>query len=551
LNSLFETLRNLGPVRLLTMAGVVIGFVAFFAYLVTRLTGGEMSLLYSNLDPNDSGRIVAKLESMAVPYELRGDGTQIYVPSDRVLRLRMTMAGEGMPSGGSVGYELFDHSDALGTTSFVQNVNLLRALEGELARTIRSLDDVDAARVHLVMPRRQIFSRDKEEASASVVLKLRGPGSFSPQQVLAVQNLIASAVPGLKPQRVSVIDDKGNLLAHPAEDGADGVTGQSAEDMRLSYENRLARAIETLLERSVGPGKVRAEVTADMDFDRVSTKAEIYDPDGQVVRSTQTVEESSDSNDKQAQEPVTVQTNLPNTPQPAANPASSASKSARTEETVNYEITKTVKNQIRETGTVKRLSVAVLVDGTYTTAPDGTKTYAPRTEAEMQQLEKLVRSAIGYNSDRGDVVDLVNMPFAPVDEGLAENVPEPLFGLTLNDYLRIAELLVLAIVAILVLLMVVRPLVARLIEAIPKPGASPAMLSDQTGAAGQLPGPGPAPNIPSSVTAQQREELEQMIDINQVEGRVKASSLKKIGEIIDKHPEETVSILRTWMFQET
>jgi flagellar M-ring protein FliF len=533
------------------MAGVVIGFVAFFAYLVTRLTGGEMSLLYSNLDPNDSGRIVAKLESMAVPYELRGDGTQIYVPSDRVLRLRMTMAGEGMPSGGSVGYELFDHSDALGTTSFVQNVNLLRALEGELARTIRSLDDVDAARVHLVMPRRQIFSRDKEEASASVVLKLRGPGSFSPQQVLAVQNLIASAVPGLKPQRVSVIDDKGNLLAHPAEDGADGVTGQSAEDMRLSYENRLARAIETLLERSVGPGKVRAEVTADMDFDRVSTKAEIYDPDGQVVRSTQTVEESSDSNDKQAQEPVTVQTNLPNTPQPAANPASSASKSARTEETVNYEITKTVKNQIRETGTVKRLSVAVLVDGTYTTAPDGTKTYAPRTEAEMQQLEKLVRSAIGYNSDRGDVVDLVNMPFAPVDEGLAENVPEPLFGLTLNDYLRIAELLVLAIVAILVLLMVVRPLVARLIEAIPKPGTSPAMLSDQTGATGQLPGPGPAPNIPSSVTAQQREELEQMIDINQVEGRVKASSLKKIGEIIDKHPEETVSILRTWMFQET
>jgi flagellar M-ring protein FliF len=348
-----------------------------------------------------------------------------------------------------------------------------------------------------------------------------------------------------------VIDDKGNLLAHPAEDGAAGATGQSAEDMRLSYENRLARAIETLLERSVGPGKVRAEVTADMDFDRVSTKAEIYDPDGQVVRSTQTVEESSDSNDKQAQEPVTVQTNLPNNPQPAANPASSASKSSRTEETVNYEITKTVKNQIRETGTVKRLSVAVLVDGTYTTAPDGTKTYAPRTEAEMQQLEKLVRSAIGYNADRGDVVDLVNMPFAPVDEGLAENVPEPLFGLTLNDYLRIAELLVLAIVAILVLLMVVRPLVARLIEAIPKPSPSPAMLSDQTGAAGQLPGPGPAPNIPSGVAAQQREELEQMIDINQVEGRVKASSLKKIGEIIDKHPEETVSIIRTWMFQET
>ena len=428
--------------------------------------------------------------------------------------------------------------------------------DGRIAKEAALEQPADAAiqlaRVHLVMPHRELFGRYREEASASVVLKLHGPGSFSPQQVLAVQNLVASAVPGLKPQRVSVIDDKGNLLAHPAEDGAAGVTGQSAEDMRLSYENRLTRSIETLLERSVGPGKVRAEVTADMDFDRVSTKAEIYDPDGQVVRSTQTVEQSSDSNDKQAQEPVSVQTNLPNAPQPAAgNPATSASKSSRTEETVNYEITKTVKNQIRETGTVKRLSVAVLVDGTYTTAPDGTKTYAPRTEAEMQQLEKLVRSAIGYNADRGDVVDLVNMPFAPVDDGSMENVPEPLFGLTLNDYLRIAELLVLAIVAILVLLMVVRPLVARLIEAIPKPSTSPAMLSDRTGAAGQLPGPGPAPNIASAAAAQQREELEQMIDINQVEGRVKASSLKKIGEIIDKHPEETVSIIRTWMFQET
>ncbi|MGB8274849.1 MAG: flagellar basal-body MS-ring/collar protein FliF [Alphaproteobacteria bacterium] len=549
MNALAETFRNLGPVRLLALAGVTVGFVLFFSFLVSRLTGSEMSLLYSNLDTTDSGRIVAKLESLAVPYELRGDGTQIFVPQDRVLRLRMAMAEDGLPTGGSVGYELFDHADALGTTNFVQNVNLLRALEGELSRTIKALDNVEAARVHLVMPRRQLFTREKEEASASVVLKLRSAGRFTPQQVLAVQNLIASAVPGLQVSRVSVIDDKGNLLAHPPAEGEDAAASANADEMRLSYENRLTRTIEELLERSVGLGKVRAEVTADMDFDRITTNAEIYDPDGQVVRSTQTVEESADSADKQAQDGVTVGNNLPDTKQQQnGSPGTSASKSARTEETVNYEISKTVKNHIRETGTVKRLSVAVLVDGTYTAAADGTKAYTPRTDAEMQQLEKLVRSAIGFNGERGDTVELVNMPFASVDEEVVKEGPEPLFGLHLADYLRIAELLVLAIVAILVLLLVVRPLVSRLIESIPKGSAGDTpMLSDQSGNAGQL--SGPAPNVATAPPA--RDEIEQMIDLNQVEGRVKASSLKKIGEIIQKHPEETVSIIRTWMFQET
>lgn len=554
-----ETFRRLGPSRLLTLVGVAIGFVAFFAFLVSRLSGTDMSLLYSDLDAADSGKIVAKLDAQAIPYELRGNGTQIYVPSDRVLRLRMGLAEEGMPSGGSVGYELFDKADALGTTNFVQNVNLERALEGELARTIRSLDTVESARVHLVLPRRQLFSRETEEPSASVVLKLRGAGRFSPQQIAAVENLVASAVPGLKPNRISIVDDKGNLLARP-NDSPDGApSGTSAEEMRLSYEDHLAQSIETLLERSVGPGKIRAEVTADMDFDRISTNAEIYDPDGQVVRSTQTVEEQANSSDNGGQQAVSVAQNLPQTQQTAPGAAAqnqqntstgptSSNKSNRTEETVNYEISKTVKNQIRESGIIKRVSVAVLVDGTYATAPDGTKKYTPRGDAEMQQLEKLVRSAIGYDQQRGDVVQLVNMPFASVDEGLTNEGPAPLFGLTKDDYLRIAEIVVLGVVALLVLLLVVRPLVTRLIEAIPKAmPMSPEMLADLSG--------GPAPKLPgpdeAAARAAAQSELDQMIDIEQVEGRVKASSLKKIGEIIEKHPEETVSIIRTWMFQET
>jgi len=559
LNAFSETFRRLGPSRLLTLAVVAIGFVAFFAFLVSRLSGPEMSLLYSDLDAADSGKIVAKLDAQAIPYELRGNGTQIYVPSDRVLRLRMGLAEEGMPSGGSVGYELFDKTDALGTTNFVQNVNLERALEGELARTIRSLDSVEAARVHLVLPRRQLFSREQEDPIASVVLKLRGLNRFSPQQVAAVENLVASAVPGLKPNRISIVDDKGNLLARPNDNPDGAPSGTSAEEMRLSYEDHMAQSIETLLERSVGPGKIRAEVTADMDFDRVSTNAEIFDPDGQVVRSTQTVEEQANSSDNGGgQQSVSVAQNLPQTQQGAAGAAgqnqqnnssgpTSTNKSNRTEETVNYEISKTVKNQIRESGIIKRVSVAILVDGNYTTAPDGSKKYTPRSDAEMQQLEKLVRSAIGYDQQRGDVVQLVNMPFAGVDESLANEGPAPLFGLTKDDYLRIAEIVVLGVVALLVLLLVVRPLVARLIEAIPKAmPVGPEMLADHSGGpAPKLPGPDEAAAKPSA------SELDQMIDIEQVEGRVKASSLKKIGEIIEKHPEETVSIIRTWMFQET
>lgn len=515
-----------------------------------------MALLYGDLDITDSGRIVTKLESMAVPYEIRGSGAQILVPRDQVPRLRLTMAEEGLPTGGSVGYELFDKSDALGTTTFVQNINHLRALEGELARTIRSLSNVEAARVHLVMPRRQLFAREQEEPSASIVLKVRGADRFKSSQVLAVQHLVAAAVPGLKPSRVSVIDDKGNLLARTAEDGEDGVAAMTADEMRRSYEHDLARTVEGLLERSVGVGKVRAEVTADIDFDRETTNSELYDPDGQVIRSTQTVEESADSNERGEENAITVETNLPEPSElPEASAATSTSRSVRTEETVNYEISRTVKNHVRESGIVKRLSVAVLIDGNYAAAEDGTTTYVPRSDEELQQLGKLVRSAVGFDEARGDVVELVNMPFNTIREDWNEEADRPLLGLSKNDYFRIAEILVLAIVALLVILLVVRPTMRHVFEALPPPGEKQTreMLSDQSG------GPAPALAAPQPALAGAQAAGPQRapvgadpgIDINQVEGRVRTSSIKKVGEIVDKHPEETVSILRNWMFQES
>jgi flagellar M-ring protein FliF len=543
-NGLIETLKGLGPMRLAALGGVALASIAFFAFLMSRLGAPEMKLLYADLDLKDSNQIVAKLDSLGIPYELRGNGSQILVPADKALRLRMSLAEEGLPKGGSVGYEIFDKSEGFGASNFVQNVNLLRALEGELARTIGSMAQIRSARVHLVLPKRELFSRDQVQPSASIVVSTSGPGQLGKTEVAAIQHLVAAAVPGLKPQRISIVDDQGNLLARGVE-GADpeqeAIT--NAVEMRRAFEARLSQQIEELLQRSVGPGNVRAKVTAEMDFDRITTNEEKYDPDGQVVRSTQTIEEQNDSQDGTQEKPVTVQTNLPRvdpTAAPAGETSSSSTHSTRTEETVNYEISRIVKQHIREGGVVRRLSVAVLVDGTYTTDAKGNKVYTPRSEDEMAQLATIVRTAIGFDEKRGDVVEVVNMRFNTASLSAQDAAADSLLDLSKADIMRIGEIVVLTILGVLVILFVFRPILHRIFEG--AKAAAPAQSA--------LPSTPPAP----ALTAPERDvaaEIEKMIDVNQVEGRVRASSIKKIGDIVDKHPEETVAILRNWMYQET
>jgi flagellar M-ring protein FliF len=465
------------------------------------------------------------------------------------------MADQGLPSGGSIGYEIFDDSDSLGTTNFVQNVNLVRALEGELARSIRTLSSVNSARVHLVMPKRQLFSRERRQPSASVILKMNGPGRLEKPQVMAIQHLVAAAVPSLAPGRISIVDGKGTLLARGFEDAnSESTTAAKANERRRIFENRVARTIEELLERTVGFGKVRAEVSSEMDFDRISTNEEQFDPEGQVVRSTQTVEETSNARDAENDSPVSIGTNLPD-PSPAAGGASSSANESRVEETVNFEVSKKVINHVRESGTVKRLSVAVLVDGTRKAGADGDLVYQPRNEAEMELLATLVRNTIGFNADRGDKVDVINMEFAAGDDK-AEEPLQLFFGLDKNDLLRTAEFLVLGIVAILVILLVIRPLVSRALDAIPAAVASAdaRLLADQSTGTGTpaLTGPGSGALAgPRDGAPGENDAYEELIDIDRVEGRVKASSVKKVGEIVEKHPEEAISIVRSWMYQES
>jgi flagellar M-ring protein FliF len=528
---LLDFLKSLGAARIAAMGAVTVALVGFFAFVILRVTAPQMSPLFTDLSLEDSTAIVKELERQGVPYELRNDGAIVLAPKDKVPRLRMSLAEGGLPKGGGVGYEIFDKSDAFGATSFVQNINHLRALEGELARTISSLDRVQAARVHLVLPERPLFSRDTPQASASIVLKVRG--MLEPAQVNAIRHLTASAVNGLKPERVSIVDETGRLLAdgsHAAEPGANG------DDRQIAYERRLRDQVENIVSSVVGPGHAKVQLTADFDFNRVTQTSEKFDPEGRVLRSSQTREESSaTSENKQGQ--VTVGNALPGAP-PTPDANATRDQTRKTEEVVNYEISKSTKTEVSEGGRVNRISVAVLVDGNYSKNDKGEAVYQPRDKDEIDHIAALVRSAIGFDQKRGDQVEVVNLRFA---ETPTNSIPEPTglmsyLQFTKDDIMHWAEELVMVLLALVVLLMVVRPLVNRIIA--PELPAVEAAGDARAALAGTAADIKPLP----SATAK-------MIDVAQVQGQVHAQSVQKVGELADKNPTEAVSIIRSWLHE--
>ena len=320
--------------------------------------------------------------------------------------------------------------------------------------------------------------------------------------------------------------------------------------MRINYERRVGRDLEALLQRVVGIGKVRAEVAAVMNFDRVEIASETFNPDEQVTRSTQRITEETESTEAEAIDSITVANQLPSADASGVEPLfpTARQRSSRTEETVNNEISKTVTTQVREAGVVERVSVAVLVDGSYQTAEDGTTNYQPRTEAEMTQLLQLARRAVGYDADRGDTVEVINMQF--IDEFGVLEKEELLFGLPRDDVFRIAEIATLGIVAILIILLVIRPLLARAFDTDQEEDDDDdEFLEDEEGNQ-QLPAGGALAQA-LAMESEEEEDMDAMIDVNRIEGQVRASTLRKIGEIVDKHPEEAVAILRSWMYQDT
>ena len=285
-----DFIKAIGAARFGVMAGVAAVLTAFFLYIAGVIGEPAKSILFSGLEPRDASAVTAKLDAMNVPYEAKGDGNTILVPADQVTKLRMALAQDNLPAAG-VGYEIFDKSDTFGTTAFVQNINRLRALEGELARSIQTIDGIESARVHMVVPERQIFSRDAQSPSASVVVKTRGVLGHG--QVVAIQHLVAAAVASLSPERVAIVDDKGNLLAGGQEKTGDDATADAQEQNTTDFEDRLRRRVESMVESVVGQGHARVQITANMDYDHSSETSETYDPDSKVVRSTQTVEQNA------------------------------------------------------------------------------------------------------------------------------------------------------------------------------------------------------------------------------------------------------------------
>ncbi|WP_188873984.1 flagellar basal-body MS-ring/collar protein FliF [Iodidimonas muriae] len=564
MTKLFASLRALDRNRLILLGLSVAVVLAILVALLAQLAKPPMSLLYSGLDLAESGRIVRMLEQMDIEARADEGGTAIYVPKSKVARARMSLAEEGLPSSGVPGYELFDEQGSLGLTSFMQQVNRLRALEGELARTIHTLGDVESARVHLVLPERDAFTREQVAPSASVVVRLKTGRVLSADKARAIQSLIAASVPRLDSAAVTVLDARGDRIF--AQDDTAVMGGDNGA--RAEAEMRIIRAVESMLAPRLGAENVRVQASVEFNRERQTIRETTYDPSATAIRSTQSVEEVETSREGSSTQPVTVQQNLPQVDVTSGDEGVNANNLERLEETTNYEVSSRLLQRVEEPGSIKRQSVAILVNGTYEVAEDGSRTYRPRSEAELAQIENLVRSAVGFDESRGDRVTVENLEFLEV---VTEDMAAPsvsLMGFISENLLTILRWLAIIIAIAVISIFALRPLMAHIFSQ--NPGAAMGDIKaigtrQEAGADSAAPDALDAVDAPAGIegpaqTAQAGtqalpqpsvdERLEQMMELRAVEGKVRASSLHKLGEIVEQNPDEVVAILRSWIYEE-
>ncbi len=539
MESLTHLINRIGLPRIAAMALVAVLMLGFFGFLIMRAQTPNLAPLYSGLSLEDSSAIVTELQTLNIPYELRGEGDTILVPRDQITTMRMTLASEGLPTRGQVGYEIFDQQSTLGATSFVQNINNVRALEGELARTIGSLNRITGARVHLVLPERELFRRERQDPSASIVLTTRG--ELSTGEIRAIQHLVASAIEGLTPSRVSIVDEQGTLLASGTGEDVAGVMTAQNDERTLGFENRMRTRVEDMLANVVGAGRARVEVAAELDFNRSTTTQELFDPESQVVRSTQTRESENLSGGNNGQ--VTVANELPGADQ--NNGAGGVTEQGTsTEEVINYEISKTTQTAVTEAGAVKRLSVAVVVDGTYTDDGAGNMAYTPRTADEIAQILTLVRSAVGFSAERGDSVEVVNMQFAERPElaPLGTEAGAGLLDFTRDDLMNGAEMAVTLLIALALVFFVMRPLLKKVLTPETQPLALPeaAEVSHHgvLGANGQV-----VPEIEEAP----RDKTPAWVANAKSMGETQLQTLQTVGALVEENPRQAALIVRDWL----
>lgn len=517
-------LRTIGVGRLITLMVALAIITGILVTFITRINSPGMALLYGGLSPQEVVSMTGRLGSLNVPYDVRGEDA-LYVPTNRVSELRLQMAGEGLVSGNSNGYEIFDKGSSFGTTSLVQNINARRALEGELARTIAFLPLVQSARVHIVMPKTRAFSKDKTAPSAAVALNV-GSRMVEKSQINSIAHLVAAAVPNLTASGVTIVDQRGVLLFSQEDGASSGLSAQAA--MRQKVERDYETRITSMLENLVGVGKVSVKAVAVIDFDRVEEQQEKYNPNEQVARSEQRSEVTTTSSQQNGNPAVGVTGNAPGGAEGSSVGASS--NETRTEETINYEISKTIRRFMKESGAVEKMSIAVLVEGGQREGD----AYTPMGDEKRTQIEGLVKAAMGFDESRGDTLEITDLPFTQPEE-VGEIIEEPL--LTKADVMMLVQYGLLALGLIIVSFVVVRPILKTVAAIMP----TPVVIQQSVGGGGGA-SPGAAPAATADAGADEGD-----MDISQVAGRVKKSSVRKVNEIVDNYPEESVNTVRAWM----
>ena len=551
--SLVESVRALGPAKLAAMGLVAVGMLCMLAVLVLRGGSGDdarMALLYGDLDLHEASQMADLLDKAHIAHDVSGQGDQIMVPAKDVASARLLLAKSNLPSGGSVGYEIFDRNDSLTSTQFEQDINQTRALEGELVRSITLIEGVQGARVHLVLPHRDLFAQEAQPAQASVLLTLRGSTRLEAGEVQAILNLVSAAVPGLKPQSIAIVDNHGTLLARNGTFAGDELGAPSSvEELRQSMEMRLARSVEEMLDASLGPDKVRAEASVTLDDASINETQETYNPDQQVLRSQET--STDKSRQTEPQQNTSVQNNLPNAD---AGRVQAGSQEDKREETNNYEIGKTVRNLTQTTPRIHRITLAVLVDDGGLSDRNPKAARSQLDPGEISRITELVKSAIGYDAKRGDVVTVESMHFNSEDFASGDVPTKTLLnlGLTHSELVALGQTCLIGLTILIIGLFVFRPLVLRLTRAetmadLPGSAGSKTTLvsADAPASSGGrllLPPPGGAD---ASAAGARRPEV-QMLTQFEI-GQHRNSSVRRLGELVEQFPEESLTLVRGWL----
>ncbi len=539
MKSILDNLRGLGRGRLIGL-GVVGAFIIAAIIALSWASKPVYNALYSGLPAEEAAGIVRTLEQAGIQTNVSADGSIVSIPRGDFAKARMTLAENGMPSSGAPGWELFDEG-GVGMNTYQQRVNRLRAIQGELARSIQTIEGVDAARVHVVLPEREAFSRERPTPTASIVIKTNAAFAFDKKHAVAIRHLVSSAVPNLAPNKVTVLTADGETLLGEDSDTVGVETG--LESKKAAHEERLMRSLKDILSARFGAENVRVTATVDLTRETKTVVSEDYNPDQQVVRSTETSNESEQNRDGSADD-VSVANNIPEGfIDNAGAGAGSTSQRQKNSEVINYEIGTTVSTTVYEPGKVERISVAVAVNGIYEEDANGDLAYTERTPQELSQLEELIKAAIGFQEARGDSVSVKSFQFreAPMDvDGYVSGGIGQFFednGMTLIKWALVA------LVITIIFAFGVRPVIAVL--APPQPEEEPEEEIDLDAVEVDA----EEEQKPSILETIAPDEDDELIDISSVKGGVRKKRVAVVVDMVKNDKDEAVKILKTWVAQ--